>query len=181
MTFIQLLSIILDDLKSHGGTNLVRCVQIYLFDNSFRLILNYRIGTYLSKHRNVLTNLIILSYKKKQILRRNCDISYSAKIGSRIRFPHPLGIVIGEGVTIEDGVGIWQQVTIGSHGKIGESQKYPVIKSNTLIYAGAKIIGGITINENAIVGSNAVVNKSVERGAIVVGIPAKQVNKSNEA
>jgi len=87
--------------------------------------------------------------------------------------PHPIGVIIGDGVVIKDNVMIFQQVTLGSHGKRTEEMRYPVIESGVKIYAGAKIIGGVTIGENAIIGANSVVNVDVPAGATAVGIPCK--------
>jgi len=145
----------------------------YFFDASFRLLLNYRIGRYLSLKNNKISRFLGHYYKHKQYIKRGCIISYKAKLGRKINFPHPIGIVIGEGVIIEDGVRIWQQVTIGSHGKKDQNLEYPHIKEFARIYAGAKIIGSVTIGRHAIIGANAVVVKEVPDNAVVGGIPAK--------
>jgi len=107
------------------------------------------------------------------IVKRNCDISYNATIGKNLRLPHPIGIVIGDGVIIKDNVMVFQQVTFGSHGKKNQSLSYPIVENNVKIFAGAKIIGGITIGENAIIGANAVVNIDVPANTKAVGIPCR--------
>jgi serine O-acetyltransferase len=141
---------------------------------SFRFLLNYRIGHYLHQRRNILNNLLIMWLKKRQIKSYASDISYEAILGKNVRFPHPIGIVIGVGAVIEDNVKIWQNVTLGSDGQ--SNKKYPTIKINSKLYSNAQIIGGVTIGENAIIGASSVVTKDVPPNKTVVGIPAKIIN-----
>lgn len=109
----------------------------------------------------------------------NCDLSLNAKVGKKIKFPHPSGIVIGDKVIIGDNVVIFQQVTLGGKGGEFHSQ-YPEIKDNVTIYSGAKILGGIIIHKNSLVGANSVVLKDVPEFSVVAGVPAKIIkNESN--
>jgi len=107
----------------------------------------------------------------------SCDISYHSRIGKKVIFGHPIGIVIGYDSVIEDNVRIWQNVTLGSHGKDGYEKSYPIVKSGTKIYAGAILIGGITIGENSVIAANAVVTESFPPNSIIGGIPAKLIKK----
>ena len=161
-----------NDLRFHGGGSLFRNLNIYLFNPSFRLLLNYRLGRYFRQSNNSFTRLLVRHYMYRMVTHRNCQISYEAVIGNNVKFLHPIGVVIGEHVVIEDNVRIWQQVTLGSHGKKGQNL-YPVIHRGVKIFAGAKIIGGIEVGENASIGANAVVLKSVPSNTVAVGVPAK--------
>jgi serine O-acetyltransferase len=145
----------------------------YIYNCGFRVLLNHRIGKYFFFNKFPFFRQIGLYYKVKLITKRNCDISYKAIIGANVRFPHPLGIVIGEGVVIKDNVKIWQQVTLGSHGKEGAVFSYPILNDNVKVFVGAKVLGGISIGENAIIGANSVVLKDVPSNTVVVGIPAR--------
>jgi acetyltransferase-like isoleucine patch superfamily enzyme len=58
------------------------------------------------------------------------------------------------------------------HSAIGIS-----IADNVWIGAGCKIIDGVSIGEGCIIAANAVVNKDVEPGTIVGGIPAKVIGR----
>ena len=89
--------------------------------------------------------------------------------------PHPIGIVVGDGVIIRDNVKIWHQVTLGSHGKKGEPLAYPIIEDGVKVFAGAKIIGGVIIGENAVIGANSVVNIDVPKSTTAIGIPCKLI------
>tara|TARA_R110001583_G_scaffold73469_1_gene204406 strand:+ start:7584 stop:8075 length:492 start_codon:yes stop_codon:yes gene_type:complete len=116
------------------------------------------------------------SYHLERKIIRNfgCYLSKKAIIGKNVKFRHPVGIVIGDGVTIGNDVLIYQNVTLGA-ARIGEGAKgfYPQIANGVTIFAGAKILGSITIGENSSIGANAVVLKDVPPNSIAVGIPAK--------
>lgn len=86
-------------------------------------------------------------------------ISSQAEIGKDLKFPHPVGIVIGANVRIGDNVIIYQNVTIGKNNI--NAFDYPVIGSNTIIYANSIVIGGIKIGENCIVGAQSLVKRSM--------------------
>ncbi len=70
--------------------------------------------------------------------------------------------VIEDGATIGPGAVLAGLVTVGT---------------NADIYAGAVILPRLTIGEDAIVGAGAVVLKDVPPGVVVVGNPARPINK----
>ncbi|AXG73158.1 hypothetical protein DVK85_02520 [Flavobacterium arcticum] len=133
--------------------------------------MNYRLGYYLAKRRNVIVNIILLHLKRRQLVRYGCDISYQAVIGKNVSFPHPIGIVIGVGSVIEDNVMIWQNVTLGSKG--AETKAYPHIKSNVKIFSAAQILGSVIVGENSRIGAFSLVLKNVPDNSTAVGIPAQ--------
>jgi serine O-acetyltransferase len=166
----------LKDIKNdfpEGKINLKIFIMDYLYSPRFRVLLNHRLGKYFFRSKNIFLRQIGSYYKSRLITKRNCDISYKAIIGKNMKMPHPIGIVIGDGVVIKDNVMVFQQVTFGSHGKKGKEMQYPTIESGVKIYSGAKIIGGVTIGENAVIGANSVVNQDIPAGAVAVGIPCK--------
>jgi serine O-acetyltransferase len=179
MNFKELIKAIRFDLKNGEKITLKFIISSFLFDLSFRLLLNYRIGKYLNNSKWKIVRLIAIRFKNKQLTKRNCQISFNATIGKGVKFAHPMGIVIGDGVVIKDDVTIWQQVTLGSHGKKGQVLGYPIIENNTKIFAGAKIFGRITIGKRAIIGANAVVLKNVPDECTAVGIPAQIIHLKN--
>lgn len=174
--FKQTIADIKDDLPGSRYSFKIFLVN-YLYNPSFRVLLNHRIGKFFFKSDNFFLRQVGIYYKTRLVVKRHCDISYSASIGKHLRMPHPIGIVIGEGVLIKDNVFLFQQVTLGSHGNNKKSMDYPVIESGVKVYAGAKIIGGLNIGSNAIIGANAVVNISVPAGALAVGVPCKIIQK----
>lgn len=138
----------------------------------------YRLSTWLwGKGR--LCRIVSVIYKRKINVRFSCFLSPQAQIGEGLKLPHPVGIVIGDGVQIGKRVIIYQGVTIGA-GRVGEGVNglYPKIGNDVIIYAGAKVIGNINIGDGAVIGANAVVIADVPKGGVVVGVPARLVGKS---
>lgn len=173
MTLFQLFGLIREDLHNHGGKNFIRGLLAIYFNISLRVVLNYRLGAFLAERRNAIINLWILQLKKRQLVKFNCDISYHAVIGRRIKFPHPLCVVIGDKVKIGDDVMIWQEVTIGSHGREGQAKDYPLIGNRVKLFSGCKVIGSIDLGDDVVVGANAVVTKDIPNNHLGIGIPAK--------
>lgn len=85
-----------------------------------------------------------------------------------------MGIVIHKDARIGRHCLISHQVTIGGRSGIKE---LPVIGDYVRIGAGAKILGNIRIGDFAVIGANAVVVKDVAPGAVVGGIPAREIRK----
>ena len=108
-------------------------------------------------------------------LRADLQLICCCQIPSRylkgIKYPHPVGIVIGDGVVIGRDVRIYQNVTIGlSENLVGaEPTDYPVLADAVCVYAGAVIFGSVTIGARSIVGANAVISRDVPPDSIAFG------------
>lgn len=172
MLLADLITIVKSDLGNHGYHGFLSLPKIYFYNPSFRLLLNFRIGKYLTYKLNS-ESWLIKYYRYRMVTKRGCDISYKSVLGRKIKFPHPIGIVIGEGSVVDDNVKIWQHVTLGSHGKTGAPQQYPRIGKNVRIYEKSTILGGIHIGDNAIIGAKSLVLKDVPEDTIAIGIPAR--------
>ena len=111
------------------------------------------------------------------------EIHPAAKIGKKFFIDHGMGVVIGETSEIGDNVTIYHMVTLGGISPSINSdnqrqvKRHPTLKDNVVIGSGAQVLGPLTVGENAKVGANAVVTKDVPANAVMVGIPAKNVNK----
>lgn len=83
-------------------------------------------------------------------------------------------IEIGNNVTISYGV------FFACHGRKQGHNKL-LIKDGAYIGMNSSLIArndeGLTIGEKSVVGACSLVNKSVADGSVVVGIPAKEINK----
>jgi serine O-acetyltransferase len=85
-----------------------------------------------------------------------------------------MGIVIHKDAKIGRHCLISHQVTVGGRSGLKD---LPVIGDYVRIGAGAKILGNIRIGDFAVIGANAVVVKDVAPGAVVGGIPARELRK----
>jgi len=85
-----------------------------------------------------------------------------------------IGVVIHPGARVGRHCLISQQVTIG--GRSG-MEGAPVIGDYVRIGAGAKVLGQVRIGDFAVIGANAVVVKDVAPGAVVAGVPAREIRR----
>lgn len=119
-------------------------------------------------------------YSLRRILLRSLERSHGVYIAPNavlepgVCFPHPVGIVIGDGVRIASGSVVYQNVTLGG-ARIGDAQmgKYPQIGRNCTLFAGATVLGAVIVGDGCIVGANAVVTKTIPANHVAVGIPAR--------
>lgn len=125
---------------------------------------------YLKSNKWMKKNRVQISqyYSNKIYKKYKCIISPKAEIGSNLTLPHPLGIIIGEGVKIGDNCTIYQNVTLGR--KNMNIAEYPTIGNNVIIYCNSAVIGDIEIGDNSIIGCNSVILKSVAQNSTCVGV-----------
>ncbi len=94
----------------------------------------------------------------------------------KVKFPHPVGIVIGMRVELGNNCVIYQNVTIGTKDTFDpKNAKYPVIEDDVTIYPNSVIIGDIKIGKGAMIGAGSVVLNDVEAYSVVAGVPAKRI------
>lgn len=119
-------------------------------------------------------------YASRRLEKYGVFVSYRANIGDNLRLPHPVSIVIGDGVNIGSNVTIYQSVTLG--GKVigdWEKNNYPTIGDGTVIFAGAVVIGKVKIGSNCVIGANSVVMSDLPDNSVAVGAPARIVTQSS--
>ena len=113
------------------------------------------------------------------------EIHPKAKIGKNLFIDHGMGVVIGETSEIGDNVTIYHMVTLGGISPSIDSddqrnvKRHPTLKNNVVVGSGAQVLGPIVVGENAKIGANAVVTKDVPENAIMVGIPAKNIDAAS--
>lgn len=106
------------------------------------------------------------------------------RINPYVNIPHPAYVSIGNNVTLSKCLLMCQDdevemlnsayhMQLESIGKI-------VVKDNVFIGHGAIIKPNVTIGSNVIVAAGAVVDKDVEDGLIVGGVPAKPIGRSED-
>jgi serine acetyltransferase len=107
------------------------------------------------------------------------------RIGNDVQIEGYFSVSAAESVTIGTGVLIGSNVAIRDHDHGIEPDRHrarqPLVVSPVVIgdfaWLGQNVVvlKGVTIGKNAVVGANAVVTKSVVEGAIVGGVPARQI------
>lgn len=122
----------------------------------------------------------------------NCQIGENCNICSHCLIESD--VVIGNNVTIKSGVQVWDGITLEDDVFIGANvtftnDLYPRSKNKewellrtkvckgATIGAGSTILPGITIGPNAMVGAGSVVTKDVPASVVVLGNPARIINK----
>lgn len=141
----------------------------------------YLIGKSMSGRKGWMAHFLARWCKYKMNSQYGCYLSFKSRISKDCRFPHPIGIVIGDDAVVEEGCQIYQCVTLGAANQHATNAiRYPHLKSGVTVYAGAKIIGGIVVHRNAIIGANAVVLKNIPENAVAAGVPAPVVNVKSE-
>ena len=59
-------------------------------------------------------------------------------------------------------------------------KRHPTLEDNVVVGSGAQVLGPIIVGNNAKIGANAVVTKDVPENAVMIGIPAKNINTKSE-
>jgi len=110
------------------------------------------------------------------------EIHPKAKIGKNLFIDHGMGVVIGETSEIKDDVTIYHMVTLGGIAPSINSndqrdlKRHPTLEDNVVVGSGAQVLGPVVVGKNAKIGANAVVTKDVPENAVMIGIPAKNIN-----
>ncbi|MFA7297809.1 MAG: gamma carbonic anhydrase family protein [Dehalococcoidia bacterium] len=92
-------------------------------------------------------------------------------------------IVIGEGTSVQDNAVIHERTTIGRDCTIAHFALVheSTIEDRVLIANGAMVFGQAHVGEGALIGAGAVMNGGdVPPGALMLGIPARQVNTGSD-
>jgi len=114
------------------------------------------------------------------------EIHPKAKIGKNLFIDHGMGVVIGATSEIKDNVTIYHMVTLGGISPSINSndqrdiKRHPTLEDNVVIGSGAQVLGPVVVGKNAKIGANAVVTKDVPENAVMIGIPAKNINTKSE-
>ena len=114
------------------------------------------------------------------------EIHPKAKIGENLFIDHGMGVVIGETSEIGNNVTIYHMVTLGgispsiNSDDQRNSKRHPTLMDNVVVGSGAQVLGPVVVGKNAKIGANAVVTKDVPENAVMIGIPAKNINTKSE-
>jgi len=102
-------------------------------------------------------------------------------VGKGLSLFHGHALVINQGVIIGEGCTLRNSTTIG-HKKLadGSFSKCPRIGNHVDIGANVCIIGDVTIGDNVVIGAGSVVTKNIPSDCVVVGNPARILEKKEE-
>ena len=115
------------------------------------------------------------------------EIHPKAIIGKNLFIDHGMGVVIGETSEIKNNVTIYHMVTLGGISPSINSddqrnvKRHPTLENNVVVGSGAQVLGPVIVGKNAKIGANAVVTKDVPENAVMIGIPAKNINTKSES
>ncbi len=147
-------------------------MRVKYFSTSSRAIrLCYRVVTY--RKRSLWGKIASRLLRDHLAFKFGIYLSPLAQIGDNLSLPHPIGIVVGDGVIIGNNVTIYQHVTLGRRHESDAS--YPIVEDGVIIYAGAVVVGEVTIGRGSIIAANSVVHTDVPEGSVYGGVPAKKI------
>ena len=104
------------------------------------------------------------------------EIHPGAKLGRRVFIDHGMGIVLGETAEIGDDAILYKGVVLGGT-SLEKTKRHPTIGRDVVIGSNSCVLGPVTIGDGARIGSGSVVVKDVPKGATVVGVPGKIIEK----
>ena len=155
-------------------------ISILLTYPGVKALFFHRIANFFSKAKFDLVARLISQLSR---FFTGIEIHPKAEIGKNFFIDHGMGVVIGETSEIGDNVTIYHATTLGGISPSIKSdeqrdvKRHPTLKNNVVVGSGAQVLGPIVVGENAKIGANAVVTKDVPANAVMVGIPAKNVNE----
>ena len=95
----------------------------------------------------------------------NVELPHTARIGRRVRIPHPHSVVVVEGAVVGDDCLLRHNVTLGAGTGDGGA---PVIGDRVEFGPGAMVIGSVTVGDDVLVGPGALVMQDVPAGSRVL-------------
>ena len=141
-----------------------------LFDSGFQALLAHRMA-----HAMISWRVPVLPAVCRRWAIGACaiDILPRAEIGGGCIVAHGVGLVIGGRTVIGEDCTLLHGVTLGE-ARFDELD-CPRLGDRVTVGAGASVLGGITVGDDAVVGAGAVVLADVPPGAVVAGVPAREV------
>lgn len=164
------------DLYRQNGLTGINGFLKGMMSPGFRYIYIYRKSEQYKK--SLMLNFFFRLLKRRYRIKYGYEISPGAKIGEGFCLSDHSGHVIIGPIKIGRNCNINHSVTIGRAYKDGKAGR-PTIDDYVWIGTGAVIVGEIKIGKNVLIAPNSFVNFDVPDNSLVIGNPAKIINKNN--
>ncbi|NMO14730.1 acetyltransferase [Pyxidicoccus fallax] len=104
-----------------------------------------------------------------------CHVDLDARLHSSVELGYGgMGVVVAPGVEIGEGSFLSQNVSVEPNPGV---PGVPRIGRKVFVGVGAQIMGPVTVGDGAVIGANAVVTADVAPGAVVAGIPGRELKR----
>lgn len=143
-----------------------------LFDSGFQALLAHRLAHALIRHGIPVLPAIC---RRWAIGACGVDILPRADIGGGCIIAHGIGLVVGGRTVIGEDCTLLHGVTLGE-ARFDELD-CPRLGDRVTVGAGAIVLGGIQIGDDALIGAGSVVVSDVPPGAVVAGVPARELSR----
>lgn len=151
-------------------------IEVFLLYPHIKSLIAYKIS-----HNLYLKKRFFLARWVSNIGRKmtGIEIHPGATIGKGLFIDHGMGVVIGETAVIGNNVTMFHGATLGGTGN-DKGKRHPTVGDNVTIGSSAKILGNIYIGSGVRIGANAVVLNDASPNTTLVGIPARELNKTSK-
>ena len=142
------------------------------------VLLAYRLASWLTAQQGVMKLLGIPYCAVYRVIVgwiMGIELPLRSRVGSGLKLYHGQGLVVHDHVEIGSGVVLRHCTTIGVKSDNGQ---VPRIGDGVDIGSNAVILGAISLGDGCVIGAGSVVTKSVESNAVMVGNPARALNRS---
>ena len=163
---LGLFALLAEDYRTHECKLLepgFLAIAVHRFGNARMDVKPRLVRAPLSLAYNVLSTLVNWMF--------GIDLSYTVRLGRRVRIWHHGGMVLGARA-IGDDVQIRHNTTFGVLNRRELSGK-PIIGNRVDIGVGACVLGAVTIGDDSVIGPNSVVLRHFPAGSVVMGVPAR--------
>lgn len=143
-----------------------------LFDAGFQALAAHRLAHALIRHGIPVLPAVC---RRWAIATCGVDILPRADLGGGCIIAHGIGLVVGGRTVIGEDCTLLHGVTLGE-ARFDELD-CPRLGDRVTVGAGAIVLGGITVGDGALIGAGSVVVSDVPAGAVVAGVPAREVKK----
>lgn len=144
-----------------------------LFDAGFQALVAHRMAHALVRHGVPVLPAVC---RRWAIAACGVDILPRADLGGGCIIAHGIGLVVGGRTVIGEDCTLLHGVTLGE-ARFDELD-CPRVGNRVTVGAGAIVLGGITIGDDALIGAGSVVVSDVPPGAVVAGVPARELSRS---